>query len=145
MVKQTPIKTDKKPDKNGCILTLDVKVDDFNFVLVNIYNPNTETEQVATLHDLDKILETIKDSYDKHIVLAGDFNFFFDTSLDLYGGKPTLKKKSIAKFIELKEKFDLCDIWRIRNPKTKSFTFRQKNVSCLIRRCLDYFYISNST
>ena len=81
-----------------------------NFVLINIYNPNTKKEQVSTLHDLDKILETIKDLYDKHRVLAGDFNFCFDTSLDLYGGKPTLRKKSIAKFIELKGKFDLCDI-----------------------------------
>ena len=135
---------DKKMDKNGRILILDVKVDETKLVLVNIYNPNTETEQVATLHDLHKMLETIKDLCDKHIVLAGDFNFFFDTSLDSYGGKPTLKKKSIAKFIELKEKFDLCDIWRIRNPKTKRYTFRQKHVSGLIQRRLDYFYISNS-
>ena len=134
----------KKIDKSGCILILDVKVDESNFVLDNIYNPNTKTEQVATLHVLDKMLETIKDLYDKHIVLAGDFNFFFDTSLDSYGGKPTLKKKSIAKFIDLKEKFDLRDIWRIRNPKTKRFTFRQKNVSGLIQRRLDYFCISNS-
>ena len=90
------------------------------------------------------MLETITDLYDKHIVLAGDFNFFFDTSLDSYRGKPTLKNKSIAKFIELKEKFDLCDIWRIRNPKTKIFTFRQKHDSGLIQRRLDYLYISNS-
>ena len=90
------------------------------------------------------MLEAIKGLYDKHIVLAGDFNFFFDTSLESYGGKPTIKKKSIAKSIELKEKFDLCDIWRIRNPKTKRFTFRQKHVSALIQRRLDYFYISNA-
>ena len=38
----------------------------------------------------------------------------------------------------------MCDIWRIRNPKTKRFTFRQKHVSGLIQRRLDYFYISNS-
>ena len=71
-------------------------VDEINFVLVNIYNPNTETEQVTTLLDLGKMLETIKDLFDKHIVLAGNFNFLFDTSLDSYAGKPTLKKKSIA-------------------------------------------------
>ena len=135
---------DKKNDKNGCILILDVMVDETNFVLVNIYNPNTETEQVKTLLDLGKMLEIIKDFSDKHIVLAGDFNFFFDTSLDSYGGKPTLKKKAIAKFIKLKEKFDLCDIWRIGNPKTKRCTFRQKHVSGIIQRRLDYFYISNS-
>ena len=73
---------DKKTDKNGRILILDVMVDETNFVLVNIYNPNTETEQVTTLLDLDKILEVIKDFSDKHIVLADDLNFFFDTSLD---------------------------------------------------------------
>ena len=60
----------KKTDKNGRILILDVMVDETNFVLVNIYNPNTETEQVTTLLDLDKILEAIKDFSDKHIVLA---------------------------------------------------------------------------
>ena len=70
------------------------------------------------------MLETIKDLSDKHMVLAGDFNFFFDTSLDSYGGKPTLKKKSTAKSIELREKFDLCDIQRIKNPKTKRYTFQ---------------------
>ena len=135
---------EKKTDKYGRILILDVMVDEINFVLVNIYNPNTETEQVTTLFDLGKRLETIKDFSDKHIVLAGDFNFFFDISLDLYGSKPTLKKKSIAKFIELKKNFDLSDIWRIRNPKTKRYTFRQTHVSGLIERRLDYFSISNS-
>ena len=101
---------DIKINKSGRILILDVKVDETNFVLVNIYNPNTETKQVATLHDLDKMLETIKDLYDKHIVLAGNFNLFFDTSLDSNGGQTALKKKSIAKYIELKEKFGLSDI-----------------------------------
>ena len=57
---------DKKTDENGRILILDVMVDETNFVLVNIYNPNTETEQVTTLLDLDKILEAIKDFSDKH-------------------------------------------------------------------------------
>ena len=55
---------DKKIDKNGRILILDVKVDESNFALVNISNPNTETKQVST-HDLDKTLETIKDLYEK--------------------------------------------------------------------------------
>ena len=101
----------------------DVKVDKSNFALANIYNPNTETEQVTTLHYLDKMLETIKKLYEKHIVLAGDFHFSLDIFLDSYEGKPTLKKKSIAKFIELKEKFDLCHICRIRNPKLKDLLF----------------------
>ena len=96
-----------------------------------------------TLLDLHKMSETIKDLYDKHIVLGGNFNFFFNTSLDLYRGSPILKKKSIAKFIKLKKKSDLCDIWRIRSSKTKRYTFCEKHVSGLIQRWLDYFYVSN--
>ena len=53
---------DKKIDKNGLILILDIMVDKINFLLVNIYNPNTETEQVTTLLDLGKILETTVNS-----------------------------------------------------------------------------------
>ena len=45
-------------------MILYVKINETNFVLVNIYNPNTKTEQAATLHDLDKMLETIKDLYE---------------------------------------------------------------------------------
>ena len=51
---------DKKTDKNGRILISDVMVDETNFVLVNIYNPNTGKEQVTTLLDLGQMLETIK-------------------------------------------------------------------------------------
>ena len=72
------------------------------------------------------------------------FNFFFHTSLESHGGKTNLKKKFIPKFIELNQKCDLFDIWTIRNPKTKRFTFSQKHVYSLTQRHLDYFYISNS-
>ena len=42
--------------------------------------------------------------------MAGDFNLFFDSKLDAQGGNPTTKKKSLARLIELKESYDLCDI-----------------------------------
>ena len=52
--------------------------------------------------------------------------------------------KSAAKLIKKKEHFDLCDIWRLRNPDAKQFTFRQKRASGFKQRRLDYFFISNS-
>ena len=114
---------DKKNDENGRILISDVMVDETNFVIVNIYNSNTETEPVTTLLDLGKMLEIIKDLSDKYIVLAGDFNFVFDTSLGSYGSKPTLKKRSIAKFIELKEKFDCVVFGEYETLKLKDILF----------------------
>ena len=41
----------------------------------------------------------------------------------------------------MKDSRDLIDIWRIRNPYTRRFTFRQKTP--LIQRRLDYFLISD--
>ena len=52
-------------------------MDETNFILINIYNLNTEKEQVTTILDLGRMLETMKDFSDKHIVLADNFNFFF--------------------------------------------------------------------
>ena len=51
--------------------------------------------------------------------------------------------KSIAKLIQIKEKFDLCGMWRMRNPKIKHFTFWQQRILGFIQRRLDYFFISN--
>ena len=36
-----------------------------------------------------------------------------------------MKKKSSAKLIELKESYDLCDIWRVRNMESRQFNFTQ--------------------
>ena len=57
---------------------------------------------------------------------------------------PVIKKKTIAKLIRITENLDLCDIWRIRNPKRQRFTFRQNHSTGIIQRRLDYFFISNS-
>ena len=70
------------------------------------------------------MLEKIDDINDKTIAFGGDFKLFFEAKLKAQGGNPALKKKSLAKLIQVKENFDLCDIWRIRNPNTKLYTFR---------------------
>ena len=36
-------------DQNGCILSIEVKVNDEMYVLDNIYNPNIGSEQLTTL------------------------------------------------------------------------------------------------
>ena len=64
-------------------------------------------------------------------------------TLETQGGNPILKKTSLAGLIEIKETLDLCDVWRIRKPKLKRFTFHQNHVSLRIQRRVDYFLISN--
>ena len=48
-------------------------------------------------------------------------------------------------YIELKETYNLCDIWRVvRNSDKRCFTFRQNHATGLIQRRLDYIFISSS-
>ena len=131
-------------DKNGRILILDIIFDNCEYLLIKLYNANTEKEQLATLNDPEVLLSKIDCFQSKRIIFAGDFSVIFDRRLDAKGGNPNIKNHSISKLIKIKEKMDLCDIWRIRNPKKKSYTFRQQHFSGLIQRRLDYIFLSLS-
>ena len=72
--------------------------------------------KVSVLNELSSILSNFENTLNHNVIFAGDFNIFFDASLDAKGATPALKSRSINKLIELNETFDLCDIWRIRNP-----------------------------
>ena len=101
---------DKKSDENGRILIIDAKVNDEKFLLVSISNLNKESEQIKTLDTLKNLLEDIDNISDKKIILGGDLNLVFDCNLEACGGNPVLKKKSVIKFIEIKESLNLCGI-----------------------------------
>ena len=79
-----------------------------------------------------------------NIICARDFNVLFNIKLESYVGNPVLKKRFVGKIFELKETYNLTDILRIRNPKAKQYTFRQKHVSGFLQRRLDYFFISDN-
>ena len=110
--------------------------------MINFYNANTKKEQIEILSNLFALLKTFDINPNKHIIMAGDFNLFFSSKVDAAGGNPTLKRKSLAELIELKEAYDLCDIWRVRNAKVKQFTFTQQHSSGFIQRRLDCFFLS---
>ena len=133
-------------NENGRILITDAKVNHKKFLLINLYNSNTESEQIKTLDTLKNLLEDIDNISDKKIILGGDLNLVFDCNLQACGDNPVLKKKSLTKFIkikEIKESLNLCDTWRIRHPKFKQYTFRQNHSSGFIQRRLDYFFVPN--
>ena len=123
-------------DKNGGSLILDAELNGTNVLLTNFYNCNTESEQLPTFSTLQKLLEKVYDYNKKNIVFGGGFNLIFYCKFDASGGNSILKKKFLAKLIEVKETLYLCDIWRIRNPNMRGFTFRQSHVSSIIERKL---------
>ena len=100
----------QQADKEGRILILDVSIDDSGYILINLYNANTENKQIDVLSSLFELLEEFDISPTKQLVMAGNFDLFFNSKLEAQGGNPTLKKESLAKLIEFKETYDLCDI-----------------------------------
>ena len=51
------IKVSKTKNDNQCrILIVDADTDEETFVLINLYNANTETEQIKTIYELDQLL-----------------------------------------------------------------------------------------
>ena len=92
-------------------MILETLIDDSESILINLYNANTESEQIQTFNELNTLLSNLDLSSEKHIIFAGDFNLFLDCSLDAKGGSPSLEKHSLSKLIEIKQKLDLYYIW----------------------------------
>ena len=116
-------------------LVLDVDISDKYFILINLYKPNCEAEQLKTLSELTHMLTTLQFTPDSHIVFSGDFNSFFNVDFEIHGGSLVLRKQSVKKIINLKESNQLTDIRRKKTPKRKEYTFCQKHVPGFLQKC----------
>ena len=90
--------------------------------MINLFNPSTENEEIE-VNTLLTMMKTIDRNKNTNLLLAGDFNVFFYSNLECYGDNLSFNQKSVAKLTELIQTFNLCDIWRIKNPKTKKVYF----------------------
>merc|ERR1712059_156235 len=72
---------------------------------------------------------------------GGDWNFTYE-NIDISGGRYDMWENSINEMHEKKDKFDLIDIWRVKNPEKVRYTWRRKRP--LIQSRLDRFYISDT-
>ena len=128
-------------DKNGRLQILACEHENQKLMFINIYNTNEEKTQIKHLKLLQTKLELFEDILEYKIILGGDFNFVLDRDLDAEGGAKTMMPKSIAELIKIESKFELCDIFRVRFPKKRRFTWRKNNPKT--KRRLDFFLISN--
>ena len=122
----------------GCFIISKVQVDDYVYVLVNIYAPNKDKDSIH----LQTLLQTENLDSEENIIVGGDFNCPLHSTLDKRGGI-MIQRKSVVNSIEcLQSELDLVDIWRVKNPQTKSYTWSQKSTVILCR--LDFWLISNN-
>ena len=87
--KYNKIRTDNK----GSIIVLEVKTDDQIFLLIILYNPNTEEQGKIVLWTWTDVRYIFFAFLQKCYFFAGDFNCLFISNLEATGGNATLKKK----------------------------------------------------
>ena len=93
------------------------------------------------INTLTKVVEDMDITHEKCIILGGDFNIVRDMYIDKKGGTVNCKKLSNDKLDILMESLGLNDSWRIKNPNSARYTWRQKTPFIQCR--LDYFLISS--
>ena len=123
-------------DPAGRYIILNIVIDGFNLVLVNIYAPNKDDPDF--FFDVFARLDNINQS---HLLVAGDMNVALD-HLDYKGTRPTHSNINSRNALNsLIDEFNLMDVWRNEHPNLRVYIRHQKNPPVLSR--LDYILASS--
>ena len=127
-------------DLEGRILNVEIAVENKKYSLTNVYGPNVDTPVFFI-----NILELLKETSENKIVM-GDFNCALNPSLDRLN--TTHNNYRSAEIIEkIMEEYYLSDIWRIRNPDTRHYTWIKRKTENQDRKAsrIDYALVSKGT
>ena len=69
----------KVNDNDGRVLILEATIDRSEYLLINLHNANTESEQLTTLKNLNNLLKDFEDFHDKKVIFAGYFNLICES------------------------------------------------------------------
>jgi exonuclease III len=96
--------------------------------------------------DQKQFLDSLKEKlelYEKGtLIIAGDFNICLNPTLDKSGERIEKLSEFAKLMISFMDEFDLVDIWRIRNPDTRRYTWRQRTKAGIVHSRLDFFLVS---
>ena len=106
------------------------------YILVNIYAPNKDKVSGKFYKNLHRALQTEDLDCEENIIIGGDFNCPLDPKLDKKGGVMVPRKMVIDNIECLQNELDLVDVWRIKNPQSRSYTWSQKSPPILSFRLL---------
>ena len=124
-------------DPEGRYIIAEAVVSDENIYITTIYAPNECRQQIAFMQSLGKILISNLD-IDK-LIITGDWNTTLN-SIDKCGGLPWKETSCRNSVINLMEELGLIDVYRLKHPKTKAFTYESKPLKLKSR--IDFFFIT---
>ncbi len=119
---------------------MQVKLDDFEYGICNIYAPNIDSEKCTFFQHAQDAITSDCDRLDR-CCIVGDFNTVSNNNLDIIAGNPH-NSTTVTSFQTFMTQLNLYDIWRIFHLDSKEFTWNRS--SPFIARRLDYILCSES-
>ncbi len=118
---------EKEIDPEGRYIWAKVEIQGNGMVLLNIYAPNSETEQIKFYQQITDLLQNKQNTH-LPIMVGGDFNCVINPQIDKKGGNTdNTKEKVLKKIQDIMEGLSIIDIslWRAKNPNERQHTWSQ--------------------
>ena len=99
----------------------DLKPNGGCLTLANVYSPNEDNANF-----LNSFFGRLLDFNCEDIIIGGDFNLVLDTGKDKKGSLARTHQNSLDVINAFCDNEDLVDVWRVLNPDSARFMWRQK-------------------
>lgn len=109
---------------DGRIVLANIKTNDKELTIVNIYAPNDPKDRKTFFQKIKKWLDNHAINKDE-IIIGGDFNFTENNMLDRKDKFSSTADSSASAYNSLIQRHSLCDIWRDMHPNKKQFTYKE--------------------
>ena len=113
------------------------------FLFLSFYSPSISNEiRDFVVNDIYKQLYGLDENLPEFLIVGGDTNTVFNAK-DKQGGNLEFKWEAINAFEQLKQRFSLTDVYRVKHPDKQEFTWEVLNPS-IIRERIDMIFVSTS-
>ena len=136
-------KNSVKCSGNGRYIAINITIEENTFCIINGYAPNCNKLK-DQLKWLSEIQEIIEENNDANIIIGGDLNDVFIPMLDRYQCKSnTVETEYVKTWNTICEEYNLADFWRVLNPSSRRYTWRQGGSASRLKQSrLDYWIVS---
>ena len=105
--------------EQGGIIVFDMIDTGIEYTCVGLYAPNKDTPEFF------RTIEHEIECRSENRIIMGDFNLVLNESMDRSCNSNNNNKKAAIVVHELMSQHQLIDIWRIRNPQTREYTWHK--------------------
>ena len=107
-------------DENGNYLALSLETQGYKITLINLYGPSKDDPNFY-----EKINSIITEYDNLHTIICGDWNLVLNKKMDCYNYVNINNPLARNRVLSLCSEQDLIDPWRIPNPDSRRYTWRQ--------------------